>query len=132
MVGGNRSLWALRVPLEHLGARVFPDMFSPAQGRQAFDAEGHVASFEQTIRVFMDLIVEEQHFLPWTSRQIVSDSRFGDGLVSSPTTHKEADYVYAKDLGCLGGAVRAGACDCATGRVPDGNRAQPDTRGRVL
>src|SRR6266576_4686631 len=26
MVGGNRGLWALRVPLEHLGARVYPDM----------------------------------------------------------------------------------------------------------
>src|SRR5262249_719625 len=28
MVGGNRGLWALRVPLEHLGARIYPDMFS--------------------------------------------------------------------------------------------------------
>src|SRR3954468_5101947 len=28
--GGNRGLWALRVPLEHLGARIFPDMFSLA------------------------------------------------------------------------------------------------------
>jgi chromate reductase, NAD(P)H dehydrogenase (quinone) len=30
MMGGNRGLWALRVPLEHLGARVYPDMFSLA------------------------------------------------------------------------------------------------------
>src|SRR5450755_391563 len=30
MAGGNRGLWALRVPLEHLGARVYPDMFSLA------------------------------------------------------------------------------------------------------
>ena len=37
MVGGNRGLWALRVPLEHLGARVYPDMFSLAQAHQAFD-----------------------------------------------------------------------------------------------
>ena len=28
MAGGNRGLWALRVPLDHLGAHVFPDMFS--------------------------------------------------------------------------------------------------------
>src|SRR5687768_1129310 len=28
MAGGNRGLWSLRVPLEHLGARIFPDMFS--------------------------------------------------------------------------------------------------------
>ena len=27
MVGGNRGLWALRVPFEHLGARIYPDMF---------------------------------------------------------------------------------------------------------
>src|ERR1019366_8933434 len=26
MVGGNRGLWALRVPFEHLGARLYPDM----------------------------------------------------------------------------------------------------------
>ena len=25
MVGGNRGLWALRVPFEHLGARIYPD-----------------------------------------------------------------------------------------------------------
>ncbi|HEU4642684.1 MAG TPA: NAD(P)H-dependent oxidoreductase, partial [Gemmatimonadaceae bacterium] len=31
MGGGNRGLWALRIPLEHLGARVYPDMFSLAQ-----------------------------------------------------------------------------------------------------
>jgi chromate reductase len=30
MAGGNRGLWALRIPLEHLGARVYPDMFSLA------------------------------------------------------------------------------------------------------
>src|SRR5579875_673551 len=27
MAGGNRGLWSLRIPLEHLGARVYPDMF---------------------------------------------------------------------------------------------------------
>jgi len=37
MAGGNRGLWSLRVPLEHLGARVYPDMFSLAQAHQAFD-----------------------------------------------------------------------------------------------
>ncbi len=39
MAGGNRGLWALRVPLEHLGVRVYPDMFSLAQAHQAFDAQ---------------------------------------------------------------------------------------------
>ena len=31
MVGGNRGLWALRIPFEHLGARLYLDMFSLAQ-----------------------------------------------------------------------------------------------------
>src|SRR5262245_56493582 len=44
MVGGNRGLWALRIPLEHLGARVYPDMFSLAQAHEAFDADGHIAN----------------------------------------------------------------------------------------
>src|SRR6185436_192823 len=35
LAGGNRGLWALRVPLEHLGARVFPDMFSLAMAHKA-------------------------------------------------------------------------------------------------
>lgn len=62
MVGGNRGLWALRVPLEHLGARVYPDMFSLAQAHQAFDSQGRLANavlqhrFEQTISCFMDLV----------------------------------------------------------------------------
>ena len=37
MVGGNRALWALRVPLESQGVRLHPDMFSLAQAHQAFD-----------------------------------------------------------------------------------------------
>ena len=44
MVGGNRGLWALRVPFEHLGARVYPDMFSLAQAHSAFDSEGRLVS----------------------------------------------------------------------------------------
>ena len=35
IVGGNRGLWALRVPFEHLDARVYPDMFSLAQAHRA-------------------------------------------------------------------------------------------------
>jgi chromate reductase, NAD(P)H dehydrogenase (quinone) len=68
MVGGNRGLWALRVPLEHLGARVFPDMFSLAQAHQAFDAKGKIANpqlhtrFEKTIVAFMDLVEAAKHY----------------------------------------------------------------------
>ena len=68
MAGGNRGLWALRVPLEHLGTRVYPDMFSLAQAHQAFDANGHIANaklqewFETNIRCFMDLVEAAKHF----------------------------------------------------------------------
>ena len=36
LVGGNRGLWALRVPFEHLGTRVYPDMFSLSMAHKAF------------------------------------------------------------------------------------------------
>jgi len=38
--GGNRGLWALRVPLEVLGVHVFPSMFSLAMANEALDAQG--------------------------------------------------------------------------------------------
>jgi NAD(P)H-dependent FMN reductase len=40
LVGGNRGLWALRVPLEGLGVHVYPDMFSLASAHEALDASG--------------------------------------------------------------------------------------------
>lgn len=68
MAGGNRGLWALRVPLEHLGARVYPDMFSLAQAHEAFDERGRIANdmlrkrFESTIECFMDLVEAAKHY----------------------------------------------------------------------
>jgi NAD(P)H-dependent FMN reductase len=68
MVGGNRGLWSLRVPLEHLGARVYPDMFSLAQGHEAFTSTGQLVNdvlqkrFEQTIRCFLDLVEAAKHY----------------------------------------------------------------------
>jgi NAD(P)H-dependent FMN reductase len=35
LVGGNRGLWALRVPLEAIGVHVYPDMFSLASAPEA-------------------------------------------------------------------------------------------------
>ena len=61
MIGGNRGLWALRVPLEHLGARIYPDMFSLAQAHAAFDERGRLANpqlqerLETTIAGFLEL-----------------------------------------------------------------------------
>jgi chromate reductase len=68
MVGGNRGLWALRVPLEHLGARVYPDMFSLAQAHNAFAEEERLADgqlqerFQRTIIGFMDLVEASKHY----------------------------------------------------------------------
>jgi NAD(P)H-dependent FMN reductase len=68
MAGGNRGLWSLRVPLEHLGSRVYPDMFSLAQAHQAFDDEGNLVSRElhkrldETIIAFMDLVEASKHY----------------------------------------------------------------------
>ncbi len=68
MVGGNRGLWALRIPLEHLGARIYPDMFSLAQAHAAFDDDGRIADemlrkrFEMTITCFLDLVEAAKHY----------------------------------------------------------------------
>jgi chromate reductase, NAD(P)H dehydrogenase (quinone) len=68
MAGGNRGLWALRVPLEHLGARIYPDMFSLAQAHTAFRDDGHLAHesleprLERTISCFLDLVEASKHY----------------------------------------------------------------------
>jgi NAD(P)H-dependent FMN reductase len=62
MVGGNRGLWALRVPLEHLGARVYPDMFSLALAHSMFTADGRLSEaplqqrLEATVVNFANLV----------------------------------------------------------------------------
>lgn len=67
LAGGNRGLWALRVPLEHLGARVFPDMFSLAMAHKAFAGDeiadsGLQARFEQTVQAFLSLAEAAKHY----------------------------------------------------------------------
>ena len=68
MAGGNRGLWSLRIPLEHLGARVYPDMFSLAQAHQAFDSEGRIATeplqqrFDETISCWMQSVEAAKHY----------------------------------------------------------------------
>ena len=68
MGGGNRGLWALRVPFEHLGSRLYPDMFSLAQAHLAFTAEGRIADeqlqqrFDANISNFMDLVEASTHY----------------------------------------------------------------------
>jgi chromate reductase len=67
MAGGNRGLWALRVPLEHLGARMFPDMFSLATAHKALAGGGIAdpalrARFEATVSGFLSLAEAAKHY----------------------------------------------------------------------
>ena len=68
MTGGKIGLWALRQPLEHLGARTYPDMFALAQAHRAFDDAGRIADaklqnwFETTIECFIDLVEASKHY----------------------------------------------------------------------
>jgi chromate reductase, NAD(P)H dehydrogenase (quinone) len=68
MAGGNRGLWALRVPLEHLGANIYPDMFSLARAHEMFDEQGRIADaklqkwFEGTVECFLELVEAAKHY----------------------------------------------------------------------
>jgi chromate reductase, NAD(P)H dehydrogenase (quinone) len=68
MGGGNRGLWALRQPLEHLGAPLYPDMFSLAQAHQAFGEDGAIADaklrkwFEGTVECFLRTVEATKHY----------------------------------------------------------------------
>lgn len=68
MVGGNRALWSLRIPLEHLGSRVFPDMFSLATAHQALNEDGIISNaalgkrFEDNLVAFMNLVEAAKHY----------------------------------------------------------------------
>ena len=68
MAGGNRGLWALRVPLEHLGTRVYPDMFSLAMAHKAFTDDGSIIDpklakrFEDNLVSFSNLVEAAVHY----------------------------------------------------------------------
>lgn len=68
MAGGNRGLWSLRIPFEHLGARIYPDMFSLAQAHRAFGDDGRIADaqlqqrFEANIANFMSLVEASKNY----------------------------------------------------------------------
>jgi len=68
MAGGNKALWSLRMPFEHLGARVFPDMFSLAMAHQAFTPEDNFNNsilakrFEHNIAAFMSLVEAAKNY----------------------------------------------------------------------
>lgn len=65
--GGNRGLWILRMPFEHLGARIFPDMFSLSMAHKAL-VDGDIADpalrgrFTTTIHAFLSLAEAAKHY----------------------------------------------------------------------
>lgn len=67
LAGGNRGLWSLRVPLEHLGSRIYPDMFSLAMAHKAF-ADDDIADaslrarFDKTVEAFLSLAEAAKHY----------------------------------------------------------------------
>ena len=69
MAGANRGVGSLRIPFEHLGANVFPNMFSLAVAHKAFTLEGNISDvtlakrFEDNLIAFMNL-VELQKIIP--------------------------------------------------------------------
>lgn len=68
MGGGNKALWSLRIPFEHLGARIFPNMFSLATAHQAFNSDGTITNevlarrFEENIIAFMELVEAAKNY----------------------------------------------------------------------
>src|SRR5262245_11574208 len=67
LAGGNRGLWALRMPLEHLGSRVFPDMFSLSMAHKAFAgkdlADLELADrIEKTLQALLSLAEAARHY----------------------------------------------------------------------
>lgn len=68
MGGANKALWSLRVPLEHLGTNIFPNMFSLAVAHKAFTAAGNLTDeilekrFEENLVAFMNLVEAAKHY----------------------------------------------------------------------
>ena len=65
---GARGLWALRIPFEHMGARIFPDMFSLAMAHKAFTEQGALVDtalqgrLEKTVEAFLTLVEATTHY----------------------------------------------------------------------
>jgi NAD(P)H-dependent FMN reductase len=62
LVGGNRGLWATRIPLEACGSFVYPDMFSLANAYQAFKADGSLVDDALQQRL-ATLLEKYEHYL---------------------------------------------------------------------
>lgn len=57
LVGGNRGLWAARIPLESCGSLIYPDMFSLSAAHEAFDEKNQLKNEELEKR--LNTIIEK-------------------------------------------------------------------------
>ncbi|MCI2418717.1 NAD(P)H-dependent oxidoreductase [Saccharopolyspora sp. K220] len=93
LVGGNRGLWALRVPLEHLGTRVYPDMFSLAGAYEAFTEDGQLAQpglqqrLADTVSAFVHLVEADVRYVCLRRRWY----EFPAEYTEAPVTHRAED-----------------------------------------
>lgn len=68
MAGGSRGLLSLRIPLEHLGTRVYPNMFSLAVAHQAFTPDDRLCDdvlakrFDTLLEAFLSLTEAAKHY----------------------------------------------------------------------
>lgn len=69
LVGGNRGLWATRVPLECCGACVFPEMFSLASADKAFEDNGQLKEAASLERLKTNL----EKFVRYTKQIAVTE-----------------------------------------------------------
>ncbi|MEV5240353.1 NAD(P)H-dependent oxidoreductase [Streptomyces cinnamoneus] len=90
LVGGNRGLWALRVPLEHLGTRVYPDMFSLARAHEGFTDDGLLADsglqqrLAETVSAFLSLVEADTRYVCLRRRWY----EFLGDRTEAPVTHR--------------------------------------------
>ncbi|CAM5488699.1 hypothetical protein SRIMM317S_05888 [Streptomyces rimosus subsp. rimosus] len=126
MIGGNRGLWALRVPLEHLGTRVYPDMFSLPRAHEGFTDDGRLAHpgaqerLAETVSGFMRLVCADVRFVCLHRRSY-----------NSPATVRMRQYVSASTQPGWGGPVRPWVMGRSHGRTGYCRPSGPRLRLRV-
>ncbi|MFI9240400.1 NAD(P)H-dependent oxidoreductase [Streptomyces cinnamoneus] len=93
LVGGNRGLWALRVPLEHLGTRVYPDMFSLARAHEGFTDAGDLSDpglhtrLEESVASFLRLVEADTRYVCLRRRWY----EFLGDCTDAPVTQRQQD-----------------------------------------
>ncbi|MER6982859.1 NADPH-dependent FMN reductase [Streptomyces carpinensis] len=90
LIGGNRGLWTLRIPLEHLGTRVYPDMFSLPEAHHGFTKDGELAHpgaqerLAETVAGFLHLVEADTRYICLRRRWY----EFPGDHTDAPVTHR--------------------------------------------